>query len=120
MIAHTYIIYLQGPLHIACQQGHESIIAFLLDNDADINKQNARKFKMTPLHHAINMKRLSTCKLILEYEQVSSQSIESGITLSRIANAPEIRALLEKKLKSRRKVILVCVAHVFLTLFIYI
>jgi hypothetical protein len=60
------------------------------------------------LHIAIYSKQLAACKLILEYEQVSNQNIESGITMSRIAKASEIQSLLEKALKKRRKVILVC------------
>jgi ankyrin repeat protein len=94
-------------LHIACQNGHVDVIEFLLDNDADINKQ-VEKTRMTPLHYAIHQKQISACKLILKYEQVSNQNIESGITMSRIAKSPEIQSLLEKALKSRRKVILVC------------
>jgi ankyrin repeat protein len=62
---------------------------------------------MTPLHSAVYNNRYSSCKLILEFEQVSNQNIESGITMSRIAQAPEIQALLELALKKRRKVILV-------------
>jgi ankyrin repeat protein len=96
-------------LHIACQKGHVDIIEFLLDNGADINKQ-VDKTRITPLHSAIVMKRFSACRLILKYEQVSNQNIESGITMSRIAQAPEIQALLEKALKKRRKVILVCLS----------
>ena len=66
---------------------------------------------MTPLHYAIHDKHLLVCRVVLEYDEVSSQSIESGITLARAVDAREIRALLEKKLKSRRKVILVCEPH---------
>jgi ankyrin repeat protein len=62
---------------------------------------------MSPLHCAIRKKNFKACELILEYEQVSNQNIESGITMSRIAHAPEIQALLKKALKKRRKVILV-------------
>jgi ankyrin repeat protein len=91
---------------MACQKGHVDVIEFLLDNGSDINKQEHRR--MTPLHYAIRQNQLSACKLILGYEQVSNQNIESGITMSRIAKAPEIQALLEKTLKKRRKVILVC------------
>jgi ankyrin repeat protein len=95
-------------LYIACQQGHVDVIEFLLENgsDSDINKQEHQR--MTPLHYAIHQKQLSACKLILGYEQVSNQNIESGITVSRIAQAPQIQSLLEKALKKRRKVILVC------------
>jgi ankyrin repeat protein len=96
----------KGALHLACQNGHVPVIEFLLDNNADINKRDNQQ--MTPLHLAIYKNQLPACKLILGYEQVSSQSIESGITMSRIAKSPEIQALLEKELKSRRKVILVC------------
>jgi ankyrin repeat protein len=92
-------------LHIACQKGHVDIIEFLLDNGADINKQEYQR--MCPLHYSILAKQLEACKLILDYEQISNQSIESGITVSRIAKAPKIQALLEKALKKRRKVILV-------------
>ncbi len=63
---------------------------------------------MTPLHFAIYHKQLAACQLILKYEQVSNQNIESGITMSRIAQSSEIQALMEKELKNRRKVILVC------------
>ena len=90
---------------MACQEGHISMIEFLLDNKADINKQNDNR--MTPLHIAIYTKQFAACQVILKYEEVSSQSVESGITISRISKSPEIRALLEKTLKSRRKVILV-------------
>jgi hypothetical protein len=38
------------------------------------------------------------------------QNVESAITRSRIAKSSEIQALMEKELKSRRKVILVCVS----------
>jgi ankyrin repeat protein len=93
---------------MACQNGHVDIIEFLLDNEADINKQNVNR--ITPLHSAIYAKKFLACKLILEYEQVSNQNIESGITMSRIAKAPEIQALMEKALKKRRKVILVCIS----------
>jgi hypothetical protein len=62
---------------------------------------------MTPLHIAIHQKQLSACELILQYEQVSNQNIESGITMSRIAKSSEIQSLLEKTFKKRRKVILV-------------
>jgi ankyrin repeat protein len=92
-------------LHVACQQGHIDVIEFLLENGADVNKQNENR--MTPLHLAIYAKQFSACKLILEYKQVSNQNIESGITMSRIAQAPQIQSLLEKALKKRRKVILV-------------
>jgi ankyrin repeat protein len=81
------------------------VIEFLLENDADINKLDTNL--MTPLHYAIFHKHFSACELILQYEQVSSQSIESGITMARIAKSGEIQALLEKKLKKRRRVILV-------------
>ncbi len=63
---------------------------------------------MTPLHHAIYKNQLLACQLILKYEQVSNQNIESGITMARIAKSSEIQVLMEKALKSRRKVILVC------------
>jgi ankyrin repeat protein len=92
---------------MACHLNHWDIIEFLLGHNADINKQEKKK-RMTPLHAAIFENKLAACQLILEYEHVSSQSIESGITMSRISNSPEIRALLVKKLKCRRKVILVC------------
>jgi ankyrin repeat protein len=98
-------------LYVACFKGHVDIIEFLLKNGADANKQGPDHF--SPLHIAINQKHFSACKLILEYEQVSNQNIESGITMSRIANAPEIQALLEKALKKRRKVILVCFSIAF-------
>jgi ankyrin repeat protein len=96
-------------LHIACQIGNVDVIEFLLDNEADINRQEHQR--MTPLHCAIFNKRFSFCKLILGYEQVSNQNIESGITMSRIAKSSEIQALMEKALKSRRKVILVCFSN---------
>ena len=99
---------MQSPLHLACYGGHLSVVKFLMENHADINMLEPR-YKMTPLHCAIKNERLSVCKLILEYEQVSTQSIESGITLSQLCPTREIRALLEKTLKSRRKVIMVCV-----------
>jgi hypothetical protein len=91
---------------MACQEGHDDIVAFLLDKGADINKQENQH--MSPLHYAIHEKRFETCKLILDYEQVSNQNIESGITMSRIRQVPQIQSLLEKALKKRRKVILVC------------
>jgi ankyrin repeat protein len=91
---------------MACQKGNVDVIEFLLDNGADINRQEHQR--MTPLHCAIFHNHSSACKLILEYEQVSNQNIESGITMSRIAKSPEIQALMEKALKKRRKVILVC------------
>jgi ankyrin repeat protein len=93
-------------LHIACEEAHLATIEFLLDNGADINKQDDQQ--MTPLHyaikshHAIHEKHFSACKLILKYEQVSIQNIKSGITLS--AESPLIKALLEKKLKKRKRV----------------
>jgi ankyrin repeat protein len=93
-------------LHSACQNGNLKIVEFLLDSDADINKQ-MEQTRMTPLHFAIYNKHFSVCELILEYEQVSNQNIESGITMSRIAKSPEIQKLLEMALKKRRKVILV-------------
>jgi hypothetical protein len=93
---------------MACQKGNIDVIKFLLDNGADINKQEYQR--MTPLHYAIHQNQLSACELILEYEQVSNQNIESGITMSRIAQAPQIQSLLEKALKKRRKVILVCLS----------
>ncbi len=97
---------LKGALHIACQNGHLAVIKFLLSKKADINKQNHQR--VTPLHFAIKGNHFLACQLILGYEEVSSQSVESGITLTKIYNkTPEIRALLEKTLKSRRKVILV-------------
>jgi ankyrin repeat protein len=92
-------------LNIACQEGNVDVIEFLLDNGADINKQNHKR--MSPLHLAIYKNHFSACRLILEYEQVSNQNIESGITMSRIAKSSEIQALMEKALKKRRKVILV-------------
>jgi ankyrin repeat protein len=90
---------------MACQEGQVDIIEFLLDNKADINKQSNQR--MSPLHYSIYSKQLEACKLILGYEQVSNQNIESGITMSRIAKSSEIQALMEKALKKRRKVILV-------------
>jgi ankyrin repeat protein len=90
---------------MACQEGNVDVIEFLLDNGADVNKQEYQR--MCPLHYSILAKQLEACKLILEYEQVSNQNIESGITVSRIAKAPEIQSLMEKALKKRRKVILV-------------
>jgi ankyrin repeat protein len=93
-------------LYIACQKGNSDIIEFLLENGADVNRQGPNRF--SPLHIAIHQMQLSACELILEYEQVSNQNIESGITMSRIAQAPQIQSLLEKALKKRRKVILVC------------
>jgi ankyrin repeat protein len=95
---------------MACQEGHVDIIEFLLENGADINKQGPNR--LSPLHVAIHQKQLSACELILEYEQVSNQNIESGITMSRIAKSSEIQALMEKALKKRRKVILVCFSTV--------
>ena len=103
-------------MHAACQQGQDSIFKFLLDNNANINQKDIVN-KMTPLHHAIHFKHVSACKLILEYDAVSTQSIESGITLMRAVNAHDIRALLEKALKGRRAVDLVCITHVLLTHF---
>ena len=90
---------------MAGQEAPISVIEFLLNNKADINKQNNNR--MTPLHLAILKKQFAACQFILKYEEVSSQSVESGITLTKIYKTPEIRALLEKTLKSRRKVILV-------------
>jgi ankyrin repeat protein len=95
---------------MACQRSNIDVIKFLLDNGSDINKQEHQR--MTPLHYAIHQNQLSACELILEYEQVSNQNIESGITMSRIAKAPEIQALMEKALKKRRKVIPVCISIV--------
>jgi ankyrin repeat protein len=92
-------------LYVSCQEGHVDIIEFLLENGADVNRQGPDHF--SPLHIAIYSKRLEACKLILEYEQVSNQNIESGITMSRIAKSTEIQSLMEKALKKRRKVILV-------------
>jgi ankyrin repeat protein len=92
-------------LYVACQEGHVDIIEFLLENGADINKQGPNRF--SPLHIAIHQKQLSACELILKYKQVSNQNIESGITMSRIAQETQIQSLLEKALKKRRKVILV-------------
>ncbi len=77
-----------------------------MENNADVNKQDNNR--MSPLHFAIYEKHLSACKLILKYEQVSNQNIESGIIMSRIAKSSEIQVLMKKELKSRRKVILVC------------
>jgi ankyrin repeat protein len=102
----NHITPLGIALHAACEDGHLPVIKFLMDHNADINKQETKNL-MTPLHYAINKKHISACELILEYEAVSTQSIESGITISRISQSSEIRALLEKKLKKRRKVILV-------------
>jgi ankyrin repeat protein len=82
------------------------IVEFLMDNNADVNKQNPKSF--SSLHCAIYGKQINVCSLILKYEQVSNQNIESGITLSKIYDTPEIRKLLEKAIKKRRKVILVC------------
>jgi hypothetical protein len=93
-------------LHVACGKGHLPVIKFLLDSGSDINKQDPDRF--SPLHQAIYGKQFKACELILKYEQVSNQNIESGITMSRIEQAPEIQALLENALKKRRKVILVC------------
>jgi ankyrin repeat protein len=90
---------------MACQEGHVGVIEFLLDNGADVNKQEYQR--MCPLHYSNLTKHLEACKLILEYEQVSNQNIESGITMSRIAKSSEIQALMENALKKRRKVILV-------------
>jgi ankyrin repeat protein len=95
-------------LYIACQNGHVDVIEFLLENGADVNKQGPKH--LSPLHIAIYKKQLSACELILEYEQVSNQNIESGITMSRITKSSEIQALMEKALKKRRKVILVCLS----------
>jgi ankyrin repeat protein len=92
-------------LQAACAKSHLDIIKFLLDNKADVNRQNSNR--LSPLHCAIVNKQFKACELILKYEEVSSQNIESGITMARIATAPEIRVLLEKTLKKRRKVILV-------------
>jgi ankyrin repeat protein len=94
---------------MACQKGNVDIIEFFLENGADVNKQEYQR--MCPLHYSILAKHLEACKLILEYEQVSNQNIESGITMSRIAKSSEIQALLEKALKKRRKVILVCFSN---------
>jgi ankyrin repeat protein len=105
----------KGPLFIACQEGHVDVIEFLLENGADVNKQGPEH--LSPLHIAIFQKHFLACKLILEYEQVSNQNIESGITMSRIAQSSEIQALLEKALKKRRKVILVCFSFAFNSLF---
>jgi ankyrin repeat protein len=98
-------------LYVSCQEGHVDIIEFLLENGADVNKQGPSH--LSPLHIAIYSKQLAACKLILKYEQVSNQNIESGITMSRIAQASDIQALLEKALKKRRKVILVCFSFGF-------
>ena len=84
-----------------------------MDKGADINMKDIAN-TMTPMHHAIKSKHLSACKLILGYKEISSQSIESGSTLARAVDSSEIRSLLEKKLKSRRKVILVRTPHLFL------
>jgi hypothetical protein len=105
------LIDVKTPLHMACQKGHFDIIEFLLDNGADVNKQEHQR--MTPLHWAIYKNHSSACKLILKYKQVSNQNIESGITMSRIAKAPEIQELMEKALMKRRKVILVCLSIAF-------
>jgi ankyrin repeat protein len=80
-----------------------------LDNKADINKQSNSHF--SPLHLAIAHKQQATVKLILRYDHVSEQNIESGITLTLVYKTPEIRALLEMTLKSRRKVILLRLIH---------
>jgi ankyrin repeat protein len=63
---------------------------------------------MSPLHYSIFAKQIEACRRILEYEQVSNQNIDSGITMSRIAKATQIQALMEKALEKRRNVILVC------------
>jgi ankyrin repeat protein len=98
---------LYGPLYGACMERHLPVIKFLLDHNADVNKQDTKN-RMTPLHDAITNKQISACELNLEYEDaVSTQNIESGISMSIMAKAPEIRAVLEKKLKKRRKVILI-------------
>jgi ankyrin repeat protein len=96
-----------GPIaYCFClSESHVDIIEFLLDNGADINKQGLNRF--SPLYCAIRANRFKSCELILEYEQVSNQNMESGITMSLYAKVPLIQALLEKELKKRRKVILV-------------
>jgi ankyrin repeat protein len=85
---------------VPCHEDHVDVIEFILDNGADVNKQNDNW--MTPLHLAIYSKQFSACKLILEYEQVSNQNIESGITISRIAQELQIQSLLENIRKGAR------------------
>jgi ankyrin repeat protein len=99
-------------LHEACETGQLVIIEFYMKQNNDpgdkncINTQNNDHF--SPLHCAIKANHFDACQLILGYKQVSRQNIEAGITLTKIYDTPEIRALLEKSLKKRRKVILVC------------
>jgi ankyrin repeat protein len=71
--------------------GHVDVIEFLFKNNADINKQT-EEHSMSSLHIAIYNKHLHACKIILEYKP--NQNIESGITMSWIAKAPEIQVLL--------------------------
>jgi ankyrin repeat protein len=53
------------PLHYAAQNGHEKVVAYLIDKGADCNYADSGGW--TPLHAAADRGRLAVVKLLVKY-----------------------------------------------------
>jgi ankyrin repeat protein len=77
-------------LHVACAEGHDSLVQFFINFEADINYPN--KEGWTPLHSAVFHGHLSTVKLLLERPGIKAD-VKTGYGCSifhLIASSPRL------------------------------
>ena len=67
------------PLHLAVQNGHKDIVAFLLTYKANVNAKDGDGF--TPLHHAAQRTNTDIVELLLSHgADVNAKSFNGSIT----------------------------------------
>jgi ankyrin repeat protein len=66
------------PLHIAIRHNNASIIQFLIDNKADLNKKN--RFGYTPLHYACFYGNYGICSILLANGAKINKAAKDGST----------------------------------------
>ena len=90
-------------LHYAAQNGHADVVAFLLDNGADVNRPNIAG--ETPLHYAVGLPDPTVVNLLLARGANPNVRTTDGRTPLRMATAfarlASIQALLDKGADTR-------------------
>ena len=92
------------PLHYAAQEGHVPVVAFLLDQGAQVNRPNIAG--ETPLHYAVSLDSPETVALLIARGADVNAKTEDGRTPLQMAAAwrqmGSIRALLDKGADARQ------------------
>eukprot|EP01137_Pigoraptor_chileana_P018413 Opistho-2@77847 len=81
-----------GPLHWACDRGHESVVALLLRCGADVGVRDAEG--QTPLHFASACDHESVLRLLLDAGADPGARDNDGLLPADVASSERIRRLL--------------------------